>query len=210
MNPDNPVVALCAQGMAAEARGDAALARDLFRRAWDAATDDYESCVAAHYLARQQDSPEETLRWNRISLQAADRIGDERVRAFYPSLHGNMGRAYAELGDPERARRHYEQAAQRLGDLPPGQYGDWVRHWIAGALREFRGHDELSERVRALLNAFCARQDLRALALLLDPYLSDLGTAADRERLGTALRMLHAGKRLPEQEEIQRAIAALP
>ncbi|RGC68468.1 hypothetical protein C5N14_13190 [Micromonospora sp. MW-13] len=34
-------------------------------------TDDYDACVAAHYLARQQDDPEEILRWNQEALRHA-------------------------------------------------------------------------------------------------------------------------------------------
>jgi tetratricopeptide (TPR) repeat protein len=210
MNPNNLVVRLCGEGMAAEARGDDAGARRLFQQAWASATDDYEACVAAHYLARHQPTPEETLRWNQECLDLADRVGDDRVRGFSPSLHGNIARAHAELGDHGEARRHYELAAARLGDLPPGQYGDWVRHWIAGALREFRAGDEVAAQVRALLSSFCERQDLKALAVVLDPYLSDLGTPADRQRLDIALRMLLAGRRLPEHEAISRAIDAFP
>nr|BFF02017.1 hypothetical protein GCM10020241_36920 [Streptoalloteichus tenebrarius] len=42
MDPDNPVVRLCVQGMQAEAEGRDADARDLFQRAWETAGDDYE------------------------------------------------------------------------------------------------------------------------------------------------------------------------
>src|SRR5215470_5632474 len=99
MDPGNPVIALCAQGMRAEGEGRDAEARALFLQAWEAATDDYEACVAAHYLARQQDTPQESLHWNRECLQRADRVGDERVRGFYPSLHLSLARAHEKLGD---------------------------------------------------------------------------------------------------------------
>jgi hypothetical protein len=51
---------------------------------------------------------------------------------------------------------------------------------------------------------------LRALAVLLDPYLSDLGTMADRERIGTALRMLHAGHACPNSKRSPRPSALSP
>lgn len=53
-DPENVVVRLCAQGMQAEAEGRDAQARDLFLQAWEAAEDDYDACIAAHYLARHQ------------------------------------------------------------------------------------------------------------------------------------------------------------
>ncbi|MGO4418780.1 hypothetical protein AB4Z54_08470 [Streptomyces sp. MCAF7] len=97
MDPDNPIVRLCVQGMTAEAEGRGDDARALFQRAWDTAADDYEACVAAHYLARHQPTPEETLRWNQECLDRADAVGDDRVRGFYASLHLNMGQAYRTL-----------------------------------------------------------------------------------------------------------------
>ncbi|MEU8462181.1 hypothetical protein [Streptomyces sp. NPDC029003] len=39
------------------------------------------------------------------------------------------------------------------------------------------------------------------LALLLPPYLTDLGRPEDRERLTAALRMLHAERRLPDPDQ---------
>jgi hypothetical protein len=50
MNPDNPVVRLCAEGMNAEGEGRPDEAKRLFQQAWDESTDDFQACVAAHYL----------------------------------------------------------------------------------------------------------------------------------------------------------------
>ena len=119
MDPDNPVVRLCTQGMQAESQGRADEARDLFLQAWKVAQDDYEACIAAHYLARHQPTPEETLHWNQECLDRADRVGDERVRGFYASLHGNMGRSHLELGQVDQAREHFLQAARRSTTFPP-------------------------------------------------------------------------------------------
>ena len=62
-----------------------------------------------------------------------------------------------------------------------------------------------------LLSRLCARADLRALGLLLPPYLGDLGTPADRIALLTALQMVHADRSLPadEQEVLRQAISEL-
>ena len=107
MNPDNPVVVLCSQGMQAEAEGRDADARALFLRAWESASDDYEACVAAHYLARHQPTPHDALHWNRECLERADRVGDDRVKGFYASLHLNMARAHRDLGSPGPAHEHF-------------------------------------------------------------------------------------------------------
>ncbi|MFI0712643.1 hypothetical protein ACH4SK_18760 [Streptomyces inhibens] len=139
MDPELPVVRLCVEGMQAEAEGRAEVARGLFQRAWDIAADDYEACIAAHYLARHQNSPEETLRWNQECLDRADRVGGERVRGFYPSLYVNMGQAYRKLGQPALAHTYFVRAAERVTDAPDGQYGDWNRFAIAEGLRETEG-----------------------------------------------------------------------
>lgn len=83
---DNPVIRLCAEGTRAEFEGRKEDARRLYREAWDVCKDDYDACVAAHYVARFQDAPEESLYWNREALARAERINDERVQSFYPSL----------------------------------------------------------------------------------------------------------------------------
>ncbi|MEU0844247.1 hypothetical protein ABZ370_32880 [Streptomyces sp. NPDC005962] len=203
MDPDNPVVRLCVQGMAAEAEGRADDARARFRQAWDAATDDYEHCVAAHYLARHQPTPEETLRWNQECLDRADAVGDDRVRGFYASLHVNMGSAYRALGDSDAAHRHFVRAAARIGDVPAGSYADWTRFGIADGLGTTREGGPLA----ALVGRLCARGELRALAVVLPPYVGDLGTDEDRERLVTALRMVHAARWLEAGE--QEALGAV-
>ncbi len=139
MDPDNPVVRLCVQGMEAETRGADADARRLFVRAWETAADDYEACVAAHYVARHQSTARATLNWNAECLRRAELVADERVRGFFPSLHLNMARAHQELGDRESAREHFRLAARHLADAPPGPYGDWGRYAVAEGLRATGG-----------------------------------------------------------------------
>jgi hypothetical protein len=131
MDPNNPVVKLCIAGMQAEGAGDHELARGLFVQAWEVAGDDYEACVAAHYLARHQPNPEETLRWNQESLRLAEAVGDDRVRDFFPSLLLNVGHSYEVLGNIVEARRSYDLAAARVETLPSDQYRNMVRNGIA-------------------------------------------------------------------------------
>jgi tetratricopeptide (TPR) repeat protein len=213
MDPTNLVVRLCVQGMQAEASGRLVEALGLFQRAWQAAGDDYEACIAAHYVARHQTSPEETLHWSQVCLDRADRVGDGRVTGFYPSLHAGMGRAHRELGDLARAREHFALAAAHIDHVPPGQYGDWVRLAVAEGLRSTGGRTPrpVEGALAELLAKFCARADFKALGLILPAYLGDLGTEGDRVRLVTALHMVHAARWLPddEQETVGRLVAAL-
>lgn len=134
MDPNNPVVKLCAEGMAAEAEGRFDDARARFLDAWNGASNDYERCVAAHYVARHQSSREETLRWNRESLDRADAVGDNRVAEFYPSLLLNMGHAHEQLGEWAEAQSYYERAVETLDLLPDTPYGTMTRDAVARGL----------------------------------------------------------------------------
>lgn len=135
MDNDNPVVKLCAAGMQAEGVGDIDRARALFEQAWEACTDDYEACVAAHYVARHQPTPEDTLAWNQTALEYAGRVTDAQIRQFYPSLYFNLGTSHEALRNRDEAKRYYRLASECSDALPEGQYGDMVRTAIAAALR---------------------------------------------------------------------------
>jgi hypothetical protein len=142
VDPNNPVVQLCLAGMQAEFADDIAAARQLFEQAWSAAGDDYESCLAAHFLARHQPDAAETLRWNQTALDHAGRADPALVRGFYPSLQLNLGHSWEQLGDLERARRCYALAAAASADLPEGSYGALVRGGVAAGLERTAGHEE--------------------------------------------------------------------
>lgn len=134
MDPDNPIIRLCAEGMSEQALGNREAAEALFTQAWNDASDDYEACVAAHYLARCRDDHDEAFNWNEVALSRADRVDDERVRGFYPSLHLNMGHSYELRGDRASARRQYERAAARIDELPEEPYTAMIRKGIAAGL----------------------------------------------------------------------------
>jgi hypothetical protein len=138
IDPDNPVVKLCARGMKAESAGRLDEARQLFEQAWSEHDDDYEACIAAHYLARHQETPRDLLHWNQTALDHAERVGDGRVTGFYPSLYLNLGNAHEQLGDHREAARCYRLGEQHAGTLAAGPYGDMVRGAIA------RGHQRVA------------------------------------------------------------------
>ena len=111
MDTNNPVIALCMAGSRAELEGRRADAYALYAQAWEAVTDDYEACIAAHYGARGAAEPGEIFRWNRIALDRAVTADDERVQPFCPSLYLNMGRSHELLGEQAEAERFYALAA---------------------------------------------------------------------------------------------------
>lgn len=130
MNPDNPVVKLCAEGMEAEGAGQLDMAHACFQQAWAARQDDFESCIAAHFMARHQ-PPADMLHWNQVALHHAQAVNDERVDSFYPSLYLNLGWSYEQVGDWAEADHYYALAATRLAILPDDPYATTVRRGVA-------------------------------------------------------------------------------
>ncbi|MBI5352894.1 MAG: hypothetical protein HZB50_09680 [Chloroflexi bacterium] len=112
MELNNPIIQLCMEGARAEFEHRIDDARLLYQQAWHDHKDDYEACIAAHYVARFQEIPEATLHWNQTALNHADAVNDERVRNFYPSLYVNLGHSYEALGDQANAQRYYQLAAE--------------------------------------------------------------------------------------------------
>jgi len=109
---DNPVICLCLEGTRAEFEKRIDDARALYQQAWEKSTNDYEACVAAHYVARHQSRPEDTLRWNLEALKRANAVGNASVKEFYPSLYLSLGHSYELLGKPSEAQKYYALAAE--------------------------------------------------------------------------------------------------
>lgn len=138
IDPDNPVVRLCSRGVEAETAGRIDEARDAYEQAWTTAADDYEACIAAHYVARVQGDHAARIHWNRVAIERADAVGDERVRDFYPSLALNLGSAHEDASEPASAREWYGRARASLDSLPAGPYRDAVERGISNAERRMQ------------------------------------------------------------------------
>lgn len=124
IDPTNPVVALCAEGMMSGRTP--AEARSLFERAWAACRDDYDAAIAAHYLAGIQPTPADCLHWNAIAVRHAEAVPDGRAAPFLASLYLNLGDAQANAGDLEAAAVSARLAADHLVALPSTGYRDLV------------------------------------------------------------------------------------
>lgn len=130
LDPSNPVVALCAEGMQQE--GIPGAAKRCFERAWELRKDDLDASIAAHFLARHQETPEATLAWNRLALDHALASSSEQVRGFMPSLHLNLGDALLATGDVSSARASLAAAREWLHVLPEDGYRALVARGIEG------------------------------------------------------------------------------
>jgi len=112
MDISNPIIQLCIQGSQAEFEHRLEDAHALYQQAWELHADDYEACIAAHYLARFQDTPEKILYWNQVALEYADKVDNERVADFYPSLYLNLGHSHEILGNEAEAQQFFALAAE--------------------------------------------------------------------------------------------------
>jgi hypothetical protein len=131
MDPENMIVKLCAAGMAAEMESRPDKALTLYEEAWTTAVTATERCIAAHFLARQQDNDQDTLHWNQEALRLADVVEDDSVQGFYPSLYLNLAYSHEVLGHVDEAKQYYKLAAVRVDELPEDLYGKRVRNSIA-------------------------------------------------------------------------------
>jgi tetratricopeptide (TPR) repeat protein len=109
-NPNNIVIQLCMQGMRMEEMGNAEEAAKLFVRAWNEATNDFEKFTAAYYVARQQKSTADRLKWYQTALQLALSVNNDAVMGALAALYLNIAKCYEELGDFDQAKRHHELA----------------------------------------------------------------------------------------------------
>lgn len=134
IDPDNPVVRLCAEGIAAEGQGRHEEAAALYREAWAIHSDDYEACIAAHYLAREQETLQDALTWNQAALDHALLVEEDRIAGFLPSLYLNLGWSHEVLEDRVLARECYVEGAAQVAGLPVGAYTDVVRDGIERGL----------------------------------------------------------------------------
>ena len=124
MDVTNRVIALCAAGMDVEGTPDEA--RRLFEQAWALRSDDYDASVAAHFLARHQPTPEDTLRWNSLAVQHALAVPDGRANDLMASLYLNLADSYATVGRREEGLETARKALESLTLLPQGGYRDFV------------------------------------------------------------------------------------
>lgn len=127
IDPENPIVKLCAKGIEEEMSGNIAVAGDLYHQAWEQKTSDFEAAIVAHYIARIQTTTEDVLDWNLKALSHADKVGNESVQAFYPSLYLNIGKAYEDMGDMAKARKNYESGMEKVNLLPDDPLGKMTR-----------------------------------------------------------------------------------
>jgi hypothetical protein len=124
IDPTNPVVALCAQGMAVE--GSPSDALRLFEQAWALRRSDFDAAVAAHFVARHQPSDADALHWNALAVQHAEAVTDGSAEELLASLYLNLGDSHFRLGQRTAAMAALRVAADNLVAVPAGGYRDFL------------------------------------------------------------------------------------
>lgn len=129
MDSNNPVITLCMEGLWAELEHRFDEARQCYQRAWHSCSNEYEACIVAHYVARAQDTVEESLQWDLRALELAYTVQQEKVRDFYPALYMSIAHSYKQLGGTVQAQRYYRLAAG-MGEIHPLESEDEMIRWL--------------------------------------------------------------------------------
>ncbi len=137
-DPNNKVVQLCAEGMELEGQGKKNEALQLFQRAWNIATNDFEKFTSAHYVARHQESTEKKLQWDETALNLALKINGDNIKVALPSLYLNVAKCYEDLGDFPKACTNYENALSHANLLPDDGYGNMIKGGIRDGLSRIK------------------------------------------------------------------------
>lgn len=127
IDPNNPVVRLCIQGVTALSPEEA---QSCFQQAWKTANSDYEACIAAHYLAKHAIDEEQELLWNLEAVKRAEMTTEKLSTALLPSLYLNLGYSYEKQKDLLLAEHYYELASSKMENLPLSGYLQWVANGI--------------------------------------------------------------------------------
>jgi len=133
-DPGNKIVKLCADGMAAEGLGQADEALNLFTRAWNESSSDFEKFTSAHFVARHQKNIAGKLLWDERSLDHASKINDGSLNSSMPSLLLNIGKCHEDMNHFELAREYYLRAHAYINFLSNDGYGNMIKSGIAAGL----------------------------------------------------------------------------
>ncbi len=137
--------------------GNNEAALPLFKQSFDLSAAhhfDYHTCNAAHMIAIVAVTPEEKIAWNLHAIELAEKSKIRRAQAWVGSLYNNLGQAYIEARQYEKALTTLQQAQkfrEMEGYLPNVRVAKWA---VARALRLLNRSNEALDILLALDNEY--------------------------------------------------------
>lgn len=148
---------LLERGRVLNSAGDPDAARPLFEEAWErsrsAVGHSALAVDAAHMLAIVTDG-EASVRWNERALDLAEASEDERAQRWRASLLNNLGWAYHDRGEYERALGHFERALSARQERGAQREVLIARWAVARCLRSLGRVEEALAEQRELSDAW--------------------------------------------------------
>jgi tetratricopeptide (TPR) repeat protein len=138
----NPINQLCARGMQLEGEAEPEEAAKLFMQAWNEAINSTEKFIAAHYLARHQNTIEDKLKWDETALSLALELNNPEVNGAFPSLYLNVAKCYEDLKDFDRAAENYQSALEYAKSLPQDGYSNMIRSGVKSGIERVQASRE--------------------------------------------------------------------
>lgn len=138
---ENPINKLCIQGMQSEGNGEPKEAARLFYQAWNEASNAEEKFTAAHYVARQQETTADKLKWDTIALEFALQINSAEIKSVYPSLYLNIAKDFEDLHDFDKAGENYQLGLNYIKYLPADGYGNMIESGIRKGIQRIEMRD---------------------------------------------------------------------
>jgi len=125
-NPHNPIIRLCTAGTDKLELGNILEATEIYKRACDEASHDFEKFIAAFFMGKVQPSPSSALQWLRLSLEHGLKVNNLSVQSALPSLYTMIADCYGKLDDAEKEiqyRQQAELAGKNIPDKGPFYHG---------------------------------------------------------------------------------------
>lgn len=107
-DPQNNIIQLCLQGMIMEKSNQLEAACELFHKAWQEATNDFERFYAAYNVSRYKSEPKEQLKWLDTALQLAESMNNTAVNSAYSTVYTQLAKCYEALGHMDKAKTYHE------------------------------------------------------------------------------------------------------
>lgn len=136
---ENHIIKLCIEGMEMEGHGKHEEAKNIFMKAWEESTNDFEKYTSAHYVARHQNTISDKLKWDETALECALKIPGDTIKNSLPSLYLNIAKCYEDLNDFKHAQLNYKEAHSYITYLSEDNYGSMIKNGIQKGLERTSG-----------------------------------------------------------------------